>query len=107
MILGLNGFSSCREMYFLNFYHVSRECGRPRIAWQIDPFGHSREQANLFAEMGFDGLFFGRLDYADKEKRLKEKSMEMIWKGKRILIIECPFRLLGLILHTPYKLKIG
>jgi lysosomal alpha-mannosidase len=44
-------------------------CGRPRIAWQIDPFGHAREQANLFAQMGFDGLFFGRLDYADKEKR--------------------------------------
>ena len=59
-----------------------RECGRPRIAWQIDPFGHSREQANLFAQMGFDGLFFGRLDYADKEKRLKEKNMEMVWKGK-------------------------
>ena len=59
-----------------------RECGRPRVAWQIDPFGHSREQANLFAEMGFDGLFFGRLDYADKAKRLKEKSMEMVWKGK-------------------------
>ena len=85
------------EICYVNSCHVSRECGRPRIAWQIDPFGHSREQANLFAEMGFDGLFFGRLDYADKEKRLKEKSMEMIWKGKRILIIECLFRLLGLI----------
>ena len=83
-------------MYFLNFYHVSRECGRPRIAWQIDPFGHSREQANLFAEMGFDGLFFGRLDYADKEKRLKEKTMEMIWKGKHILIINYPFHLFSL-----------
>ena len=32
--------------------------------------------------MGFDGLFFGRLDYADKEKRLKEKTMEMVWKGR-------------------------
>ncbi len=31
--------------------------------------------------MGFDGLFFGRLDYADKEKRMKEKAMEMVWKG--------------------------
>ena len=38
-------------------------CGRPKIAWQIDPFGHGREQANLFARMGYDGLFFGRLDY--------------------------------------------
>jgi len=56
-------------------------CGRPRVSWQIDPFGHSQEQANLFAKMGFDGLFFGRLDYADKEKRMKERAMEMIWKG--------------------------
>ena len=60
------------------------KCGRPRVAWQIDPFGHSQEQANIFAKMGFDGLFFGRLDYADKEKRMKEKTMEMIWKGDPI-----------------------
>ena len=56
-------------------------CGRPRVSWQIDPFGHSREQANIFAKMGFDGLFFGRLDYADKEERMKDRKMEMIWKG--------------------------
>jgi lysosomal alpha-mannosidase len=31
--------------------------------------------------MGFDGLFFGRLDYADKDNRLKKKTMEMMWKG--------------------------
>ena len=39
------------------------ESGNPTVAWQVDPFGHSREQANLFADMGFDGLFLGRLDY--------------------------------------------
>jgi lysosomal alpha-mannosidase len=57
------------------------ECGRPRVGWQIDPFGHSREQASLFAKMGFDGLFIGRLDFQDKTNRLTKKSAEMIWKS--------------------------
>ncbi|XP_029158276.1 lysosomal alpha-mannosidase isoform X1 [Nylanderia fulva] len=56
-------------------------CARPHIGWQIDPFGHSREQASLFAQMGFDGMLFGRIDYQDKSKRLIDKSMEFIWKS--------------------------
>ena len=39
---------------------------RPTIAWHIDPFGHSAEQASLFSQMSFDGFFLGRIDYADK-----------------------------------------
>lgn len=72
----------------LIFFHFSRRlndtfgnCARPHIGWQIDPFGHSREQASLFAQLGFDGMFFGRLDYQDKNKRLRDKTMEFIWKG--------------------------
>ncbi|XP_019622068.1 PREDICTED: lysosomal alpha-mannosidase-like [Branchiostoma belcheri] len=57
------------------------ECGRPLAAWHIDPFGHSREQASLFAQMGFDGFFFGRLDYQDKANRLKYQNMEEIWRA--------------------------
>ncbi|XP_055546042.1 lysosomal alpha-mannosidase-like [Wyeomyia smithii] len=57
------------------------DCGRPRTGWQIDPFGHSREQASLFAQMGYDGMFFARLDWRDKSKRLEEKKAEMIWKA--------------------------
>ena len=28
-----------------------------------------------------DALFFGRLDYQDKAKRLQTKEMEMVWMG--------------------------
>ncbi|XP_008550968.1 lysosomal alpha-mannosidase isoform X2 [Microplitis demolitor] len=61
------------------------ECARPKIGWQIDPFGHSREQASLFAQFGFDGMFFGRLDYQDKAKRLKDKTAEFLWKASSSL----------------------
>ena len=72
--------------YGLNF--VQETFGpdaRPRIAWHIDPFGHSNEQASLFAQMSFDGFFFGRIDYADKNLRLEEKRMELVWRGSRNL----------------------
>ena len=67
------------------------ECARPRIGWQIDPFGHSREQASMFTQMGYDGLLFSRLDYVDKRIRLGKQTAELIWKsnpnfGKRNLL---------------------
>ncbi len=56
---------------------------RPVVAWHIDPFGHSAEQASLFSMMSFDGFFFGRIDQEDKKKRLAEQGMEMVWRGSR------------------------
>eukprot|EP01041_Mallomonas_annulata_P000682 gene682-1305_t len=54
----------------------------PTVGWQIDPFGHSSTNAWLLsAEVGFDGLFFGRIDYQDRQKRLASKDMEMVWRG--------------------------
>jgi alpha-mannosidase len=54
----------------------------PRIGWQIDPFGHSATQAALLsAEVGFDALYFARLDYQDRDKRRLERSMEMVWRS--------------------------
>ncbi|KAL0429671.1 UNVERIFIED_CONTAM: putative alpha-mannosidase [Sesamum radiatum] len=56
----------------------------PRIGWQIDPFGHSAIQAYLLgAEVGFDALFFGRIDYQDRAKRRDEKRLEVIWQGSK------------------------
>lgn len=56
-------------------------CASPKIGWQIDPFGHSREQASLFAQMGMDGLFLGRIDYQDKQLRERMTALEMLWKA--------------------------
>ncbi|KAI5089006.1 lysosomal alpha-mannosidase isoform X1, partial [Silurus meridionalis] len=61
------------------------DCARPRVAWHIDPFGHAREHASMFAQMGYDGLFFGRLDYQDKARRIKMREMEMVWRASESL----------------------
>jgi len=81
-------YSSIIDQHTLGFrflYQNFGECGRPRIGWQIDPFGHSREQASLFAQFGFDGLFFARIDYQDMDLRLKTKNMESVWMGSESL----------------------
>jgi lysosomal alpha-mannosidase len=35
----------------------------PKIGWQIDPFGHSKEYASILSQMGFNGLYLGRIDF--------------------------------------------
>ena len=31
--------------------------------------------------MGFDGLFFARADYREKDQRKANKTLQMIWQG--------------------------
>ncbi|KAK7290561.1 hypothetical protein RIF29_05069 [Crotalaria pallida] len=71
----------------LGHQFIKEEFGKtPRVGWQIDPFGHSAVQAYLLgAELGFDSLFFARIDYQDRAKRLKEKTLEVVWQGSRSL----------------------
>lgn len=58
----------------------------PRVAWQLDPFGHSAVQGYLLsAEAGFDAVFFARADYQDIAKRRIDRSMEFIWRGSKSL----------------------
>ncbi|KRT80852.1 glycoside hydrolase, partial [Oryctes borbonicus] len=61
------------------------KCGRPKIGWQIDPFGHSKEMASIFSQIGFEGMFFARLDYRDSRKRHINKDLEMIWQSSNDL----------------------
>ncbi|KAI3669232.1 hypothetical protein L6452_40459 [Arctium lappa] len=59
---------------------------KPRVGWQIDPFGHSSVQAYLMGvEVGFDSLFFARMDYQDRAKRKSDKTLEVVWQASRSL----------------------
>ncbi|KAG5862675.1 hypothetical protein JTB14_006632 [Gonioctena quinquepunctata] len=57
------------------------ECGRPKIGWQIDPFGHSREQASIFKQLGYDAIFFVRLSQDDRDARKATKDLEFMWRS--------------------------
>lgn len=39
----------------------------------------------MIFQFGFDGYFLGRMDYQDKEKRLNDMSMEMMWTASQNL----------------------
>ena len=56
------------------------EAANPTIGWQVDPFGHSATQAALLGhEVGFDALFFGRIEYQDHDWRVRDKEMQFSW----------------------------
>uniref|UniRef100_A0A6P7G4R3 Lysosomal alpha-mannosidase-like n=1 Tax=Diabrotica virgifera virgifera TaxID=50390 RepID=A0A6P7G4R3_DIAVI len=55
------------------------------MGWQIDPFGHSKEMASIFAQVGFDGLLLGRIDYQEKDFRLSTKTAEVVWRSSQNL----------------------
>ncbi|CAG9856047.1 unnamed protein product [Phyllotreta striolata] len=57
------------------------KCGRPRVGWQIDPFGHSREHASILSQMGFDGVLFARMDHDDKSARQAKGQLNFLWHG--------------------------
>jgi lysosomal alpha-mannosidase len=51
------------------------KCGHAKVSWQIDPFGHSKEMASLYAQMAFDGHVVNR----------GVQKGEFIWKGSKDL----------------------
>ena len=61
------------------------EQARPTVAWHIDPFGHSSEQASIHAMIGFNSFYFARIDYQDYEVREKSKDLQLVWQGSHTL----------------------
>lgn len=41
--------------------------------------------ASIFAQLGFDGLLLGRIDFQDKEQRFASQTPEVIWQGSQSL----------------------
>lgn len=52
----------------------------PKIGWNVDVFGHSDANVRLMAQMGFEALFFSRLDQAEKGYRQKKRAMNFLWR---------------------------
>ena len=61
---------------------------RPRVGWQIDPFGHANSHAWLSSEVGFDALYFGRIDYQvcfifpsvfNRKRKREKKNVSLIF----------------------------
>jgi len=52
----------------------------PKVAWQIDPFGHSRGIAKLYKDMGFEALFLGRVDINQLADFRNHNMSEFSWK---------------------------
>ncbi|CAF4957219.1 unnamed protein product [Pieris macdunnoughi] len=74
-------------------------CGKPRAGWQIDTYGHSREHASILAQMGYDGLFIGRVDHKQREAMIEEDRMEFMWRGSDVL-----GKMSDIMTHTLYNL---
>ena len=62
---------------------LKRELGVvPTVGWQLDPFGHSATQASYMAsEMGFNALYFGRIDHQDLKLRWDARECEGLWSS--------------------------
>ncbi|XP_068177714.1 lysosomal alpha-mannosidase isoform X2 [Antennarius striatus] len=46
----------------------------------------SRLLTSISMEMGFDGFFFGRLDYQDRARRMSDKEQELLWRASDSLM---------------------
>lgn len=53
---------------------------RPRIGWQIDPFGHSAATPQVFREIGLEAMVINRIHFSLKADLKAQSGMEFLWK---------------------------
>jgi alpha-mannosidase len=73
-------FQDFLENIIVGHDFLMREFGvNPKIAWHVDAFGHSMGSAEMFLDLGYEALFFARMDDAERSYRKKTKQMEFMW----------------------------
>ncbi|GFN96295.1 alpha-mannosidase [Plakobranchus ocellatus] len=79
---GITMYNDIIDQHTLGFDFIREHlgaCAQTRTGWHVDQFGHSSEHASIFAQMGYDALFVGRISDSDKAKRKSMKDLEMVW----------------------------
>jgi len=84
--------------YLLKYFNA-----KPRIAWQVDPFGHSSLTPTLFSQMGYEGLVINRIHHQLKSTYKANKDMEFVWRASPSTDDE----IFTHVLHTHYAAPIG
>jgi hypothetical protein len=81
---------------------------RPKIGWQIDPFGHSAMTPSLFALLGYDAMVINRIHFDTKRRFKATRHMEFLWDGAKISNNkELDLRIFTHVLHTHYSAPRG
>lgn len=52
----------------------------PNVSWQLDSFGVSKGYARLAKDMGFDAMFFARVDTSEKIKLQHQQDKVQVWR---------------------------
>ena len=78
---------------------------RPRIGWQIDPFGHSSSTPTLFSRIGFDAMVINRIHFSLKDRLKRDADMEFMWRPSHSLGSNA--EIYTHVLHTHYSAPKG
>eukprot|EP01119_Soliformovum_irregulare_P019887 TRINITY_DN6388_c0_g1_i4.p1 TRINITY_DN6388_c0_g1~~TRINITY_DN6388_c0_g1_i4.p1 ORF type:complete len:1028 (+),score=331.23 TRINITY_DN6388_c0_g1_i4:166-3084(+) len=94
------GQVSAGHEYLLKHFGV-----RPRIGWQIDPFGHSSLTPTIFAQVGYQALVLNRIHHQLKGTYIRDSDLEFIWRPSPTL--GDATQIFAHVLHTHYSAPIG